>query len=60
MTMQTLLEKVKSIYLKVEGLPHDRIVPTIGLNIGRIEDANVNLVFWDLGDQVWFLMLSGL
>ncbi|KAK3127723.1 hypothetical protein QOZ80_7AG0577560 [Eleusine coracana subsp. coracana] len=47
----TLLEKLKSIYLKVEGLPHDRIVPTVGLNIGRIEDANVKLVFWDLGGQ---------
>jgi ADP-ribosylation factor related protein 1 len=58
--MQTLLEKVKSIYLMVEELPHDRIVPTVGLNIRRIEDANVKLVFWDLGGQVWFIMLSGL
>ena len=58
MTMQTLLEKLKSIYLKGEGLPHDRIVPTVGLNIGRIEDANVKLVFWDLGGQVWFLVQS--
>ncbi|EMS63627.1 ADP-ribosylation factor-like protein 1 [Triticum urartu] len=47
----TLLEKLKSIYLKGEGLPHDRIGPTVGLNIGRIEDANVKLVFWDLGGQ---------
>jgi ADP-ribosylation factor related protein 1 len=58
--MQTLLEKVKSIYLMVAELPHDRIVPTVGLNIRRIEDANVKLVFWDLGGQVWFIMLSGL
>ena len=57
MNMQTLLEKLKSIYLKGEGLPHDRIGPTVGLNIGRIEDANVKLVFWDLGGQVWFLVL---
>ncbi|GJN41028.1 hypothetical protein PR202_gn00350 [Eleusine coracana subsp. coracana] len=48
----TLLEKLKSIYLKGEGLPLDRVVPTIGLNIGRIEDANAKLVFWDLGGQV--------
>ncbi|XP_037484128.1 ADP-ribosylation factor-like protein 1 isoform X3 [Triticum dicoccoides] len=51
MNMQTLLEKLKSIYLKGEGLPHDRIGPTVGLNIRRIEDANVKLVFWDLGGQ---------
>jgi ADP-ribosylation factor related protein 1 len=55
--MQTLLEKLKSIYLKGEGLPHDRVIPTVGLNIGRIEDANVKLVFWYLGGQVWFLVL---
>ncbi|KAG0480720.1 hypothetical protein HPP92_011578 [Vanilla planifolia] len=29
--MKTLLEKLKAIYLNSEGLPPDRIVPTIGL-----------------------------
>ncbi|KAJ3694634.1 hypothetical protein LUZ60_000011 [Juncus effusus] len=48
----TLLEKVKSIYSKTEGLSPDRIVPTVGLNIGRIESANAKLVFWDLGGQI--------
>jgi len=48
----TLLEKVKSTYLKGEGIPPDRIVPTVGLNIGRIEDSNAKLIFWDLGGQV--------
>lgn len=49
---QTLLEKLKSTYLKGEGLPPDHIVPIVGLNIGRIEDANAKLIFWDLGGQV--------
>ncbi|GAB4845432.1 hypothetical protein Ancab_038839 [Ancistrocladus abbreviatus] len=47
----TLLEKLKELYLNLEGLPPDRIVPTVGLNIGRIEVGNTKLVFWDLGGQ---------
>ncbi|KAK6117607.1 hypothetical protein DH2020_048654 [Rehmannia glutinosa] len=47
----TLLEKLKSQYSNVEGLPPDRIVPTVGLNIGRVEVSNTKLVFWDLGGQ---------
>ncbi|XP_017700590.2 ADP-ribosylation factor-related protein 1-like isoform X2 [Phoenix dactylifera] len=48
----TLLEKLKSLYSNSEGLPPDRIVPTVGLNIGRIEASNAKLVFWDLGGQI--------
>jgi len=48
----TLLEKLKAQYSKLEGLPPDRIVPTVGLNIGRVEVLNSKLVFWDLGGQL--------
>ncbi|KAJ7975687.1 ADP-ribosylation factor-related protein 1 [Quillaja saponaria] len=47
----TLLEKLKSVYSNLEGLPPDRIIPTVGLNIGRVEVSNTKLVFWDLGGQ---------
>ncbi|XP_019169904.1 PREDICTED: ADP-ribosylation factor-related protein 1 [Ipomoea nil] len=47
----TLLEKLKSQFSNSEGLPPDRIVPTVGLNIGRVEVSNSKLVFWDLGGQ---------
>ncbi|XP_034692500.1 ADP-ribosylation factor-related protein 1-like [Vitis riparia] len=47
----TLLEKLKALYTNLEGLPPDRIVPTVGLNIGRVELSNTKLVFWDLGGQ---------
>uniref|UniRef100_A0A7N0UYE8 ADP-ribosylation factor-related protein 1 n=1 Tax=Kalanchoe fedtschenkoi TaxID=63787 RepID=A0A7N0UYE8_KALFE len=47
----TLLEKLKAFFSNLEGLPPDRIVPTVGLNIGRLEVSNTKLVFWDLGGQ---------
>ncbi|KAL9675078.1 hypothetical protein QQ045_003278 [Rhodiola kirilowii] len=47
----TLLEKLKAFFSNLEGLPPDRIVPTVGLNIGRVEISNTKLIFWDLGGQ---------
>ncbi|KAL1334037.1 uncharacterized protein [Arachis hypogaea] len=51
MSSLTLLERMKSVYSNIESLPPDRIVPTVGLNIDRIEAANRKLGFWDLGGQ---------
>lgn len=48
----TLLEKLKSMFSDSSGLPPDRIVPTVGLNIGRAEAFKSKLVFWDLGGQI--------
>ena len=43
---------MKTMYSDSEGLPPDRIVLTVGLNIGRAEALKSKLVFWDLGGQV--------
>ncbi|RIB09786.1 ADP-ribosylation factor family-domain-containing protein [Gigaspora rosea] len=47
----TLLERIKSIFLGVLGLSPDRIAPTVGLNIGKIDVNRSRLNFWDLGGQ---------
>lgn len=49
----TLLEQLKTIY-GAKGLPLDRIPPTIGFNIGRIQVGQVMAVFWDLGGSATF------
>ncbi|KAF9425365.1 ADP-ribosylation factor protein 3 [Entomortierella beljakovae] len=47
----TLLERIKSIFLGVPGLPPERITPTVGLNIGRIDIGGARINFQDLGGQ---------
>ncbi|GBC21350.2 ADP-ribosylation factor-related protein 1-like [Rhizophagus irregularis DAOM 181602=DAOM 197198] len=47
----TLLERIKSIFLGVVGLSPNRIAPTVGLNIGKIDINRARLNFWDLGGQ---------
>ncbi|KAJ3364255.1 small GTP-binding protein domain [Allomyces macrogynus ATCC 38327] len=48
----TLLERIKSIFTGVQGLPPEKIAPTIGLNIGKISLDKVHVNFWDLGGQL--------
>ena len=48
----TLLEQMKGIYKKTPGIPPDRIPPTIGLNLGKMDVNNCRVIFWDLGGQV--------
>mmetsp|Transcript_22526 Transcript_22526/g.49779 ORF Transcript_22526/g.49779 Transcript_22526/m.49779 type:complete len:195 (-) Transcript_22526:184-768(-) len=49
----TTLEQLKVLF-GVKGMPVDRISPTIGLNIGRIQIDKVVAVFWDLGGHASF------
>ncbi|ORZ14663.1 ADP-ribosylation factor family-domain-containing protein [Absidia repens] len=47
----TLLERIKSTFMGTIGLSPDKIAPTVGLNIGRIEVQGARIKFWDLGGQ---------
>ncbi|KXZ47991.1 hypothetical protein GPECTOR_31g354 [Gonium pectorale] len=46
-----VLERLKTIFTQSIGLDPGKILPTVGLNVGRIEAHKHNLVFWDLGGQ---------
>ena len=47
----TLLERLKTTYTDLPGLDADKILPTVGLNVGRLEALKSSLMFWDLGGQ---------
>eukprot|EP00794_Sanderia_malayensis_P004697 gene4697-5312_t len=48
----TLLENVKRKFAQeYKGIPFDKIHPTVGMNVGRIDIEGVRLIFWDLGGQ---------
>jgi len=49
----TMLEQMKGLFQKsANRIPVDKIPPTVGLNIGRMEINNCRVIFWDLGGQV--------
>jgi len=47
----TLLERIKVNYRVASSVRPATILPTVGLNIARVEDPACRLVFWDLGGQ---------
>lgn len=49
----TTLEQLKSLF-GAKGIAADRIAPTIGMNIGRLQIDKVIAVFWDLGGHASF------
>ena len=48
----TLLEHIKTVYSRVQGLPADKITPTIGMNLGKFMHKGTRVVMWDLGGQL--------
>eukprot|EP01013_Petalomonas_cantuscygni_P024608 TRINITY_DN46274_c0_g1_i1.p1 TRINITY_DN46274_c0_g1~~TRINITY_DN46274_c0_g1_i1.p1 ORF type:complete len:197 (+),score=22.87 TRINITY_DN46274_c0_g1_i1:123-713(+) len=48
----TLLERLKVLYDRPErALPPEKITPTVGLNIARLNLSRYRLLVWDLGGQ---------
>jgi ADP-ribosylation factor related protein 1 len=43
------VEKLKTLLTDAAGLDPGRIMPTVGLNVGRMEAFGSSLIFWDLG-----------
>ena len=54
----TFLESLKLLHTtgkeKAKGIPLDRILPTIGLNMGRLQAHGCDVTLWDLGGQQSF------
>jgi len=46
-----LLERLKTLFTDITGLEPSKIMPTVGLNVGRLEAHDSSLIFWDLGGQ---------
>lgn len=46
-----VLERMKTLYTDALGLEPAKILPTVGLNVGRLEASGSKLVLWDLGGQ---------
>ncbi|XP_063689960.1 ADP-ribosylation factor-related protein 1-like [Bolinopsis microptera] len=48
----TFLEQVKTSYCHNRAqFPLDKIVPTVGLNVGKIATQGVKITLWDMGGQ---------
>ncbi|KAF8065539.1 Pyroxd2 [Scenedesmus sp. PABB004] len=44
-----VLEKLKALLTDLPGMEPGQIMPTVGLNVGKMEAHGAALVFWDLG-----------
>lgn len=48
----TLLESIKTKFSRIHGLPPEKIPPTVGMNLAKIQYRGAQVVIWDLGGQV--------
>lgn len=46
-----VLERLKSTFTSSTGVDPVKILPTVGLNVGRLDAFSHSFIFWDLGGQ---------
>jgi ADP-ribosylation factor related protein 1 len=47
----TILEKIKALHGK-NSLPPEKIPPTIGMNLAKLQVRGSQIIIWDLGGQI--------
>ena len=48
----TLLERIKTQFGNLPGIPPEKIPPTIGMNLAKIFYKGTQVIIWDLGGQI--------
>lgn len=48
----SLLERIKTMYNTTPGLSMEKITPTIGMNLAKLNHMGAQVVIWDLGGQM--------
>lgn len=48
----TLLEKIKNKFGRLPSIPPEKIPPTIGMNLAKIDYQGYQVIIWDLGGQI--------
>jgi ADP-ribosylation factor related protein 1 len=47
----SLLERIKTLYNTTPGLSMEKITPTIGMNLAKLNHMGAQVIIWDLGGQ---------
>ena len=48
----SLLERIKTMYNTTPGLAMEKITPTIGMNLAKLNHLGAQVIIWDLGGQI--------
>lgn len=48
----SLLERIKTKYSTTPGLAMEKITPTIGMNLAKLNHLGAQVIIWDLGGQI--------